>query len=93
MSTLTIPLKSIYFDQIKVGTKTQEFRLVTPFWARRIRFKHFDFITFTKGYPAQDDAERRLTFPWRGYEVKVIQHEHFGPDPVEVFAINIGAES
>lgn len=91
MKTLTLPVKAVYFNQIKAGTKTQEFRLITPFWAKRIRFKHFDSVVITLGYPARDDASRRLTFPWQGYEVKTIQHDHFGPEPVEVFAINLGA--
>lgn len=91
MKTLVLPVKGIYFDQIKAGTKTEEYRLITPFWAKRIRFKHFDAVVVTRGYPARDDAERRLAFPWRGYEVKTITHAHFGPEPVEVFAIKVGA--
>lgn len=31
----------------------------------------------------------RLTLPWRGYQIKTIMHHHFGPDPVEVFAIDV----
>jgi len=91
MRVLTLPLKSVYFDQIKAGTKTQEFRLCTPFWHKRLEGKSFDFVTITKGYPARDDADRRLMFPWAGYETKTIQHEHFGPVAVEVFAINLKA--
>ena len=93
MRVLTLPVKAIYFDRIKAGIKTEEYRLTTPFWAKRIRFKHFDAVVITLGYPARDDAERRLTFPWSGYEVKTITHEHFGPEPVEVFAINLKAVS
>lgn len=91
MKTLVLPLKGIYFDQIKAGTKTQEFRLANRYWSKRLEFSQYDFVTVTKGYPARGDADRRMTFPWRGFEVKTIQHEHFGPDPVEVFAINVRA--
>jgi hypothetical protein len=91
MTTLTLPLKAIYYEQIKAGTKTQEFRLRTPYWRKRLEGREYDFVVVTLGYPACDDTERRLTFPWRGYEVKTINHEHFGPEPVEVFAINLGA--
>lgn len=51
----------------------------------------YDQITVTKGYPARNDAERRLTFPWCGFTVKTITHEHFGPEPIEVFSIKVGA--
>ncbi|SFB74710.1 hypothetical protein SAMN05216344_102216 [Polaromonas sp. OV174] len=91
MKTLTLPVKGIYFDQIKAGTKTEEYRLITPHWRKRLEGRTYDQVVITWGYPNRDDAERRLTFPWRGYEVKTIQHEHFGPEPVEVFAIKVGA--
>jgi hypothetical protein len=86
-ATLTLPLNGIYFDQIKAGTKTEEYRLVTDFWSKRLVARRYDQIVLTRGYPKADDAARRLTLPWRGYEVKTITHPHFGPDPVEVFAI------
>lgn len=92
MSTLTLPLKGIYFDQIKSGEKTEEYRLVTPFWIKRLAGRAYDYIVLTKGYPKADDAERRLTVPWRGYTLKTITHPHFGPDPVEVFAIRVSTQ-
>lgn len=91
MKTLTLHLKAIYFEQIKAGTKTQEFRLRTPYWRKRLEGREYNFVVVTLGYPARDDTERRLAFPWRGYKVKTIKHEHFGPASVEVFAINLGA--
>lgn len=87
--TLVLPLKAIYFDQIKAGTKTREFRLCTPYWQKRLEGGKFDTITLTKGYPARGDAERRMVMPYRGYRRITITHEHFGPDPVEVFAIYV----
>lgn len=93
MLTLTLPVKGIYFDQIKAGTKPEEFRLCTPYWRKRLEGRTYDQVTITWGYPARDDTERRLTFPWRGFTVKTITHEHFGPEPVEVFAIKVGAAS
>lgn len=90
MKTLVLPVNGIYFDQIKAGTKTEEFRLLNRYWSKRLNFTTYDQVTITKGYPAREDAERRLTFPWRGFTVKTIKHEHFGPEPVEVFAIKVG---
>jgi hypothetical protein len=90
VETLTIPQKAVYFDQVKAVTKTEEYRLCTPYWIKRLVGREYDQVTLTMGYPARDDAERRMTFPWRGYVIKTIQHEHFGPKPVEVFAIKVG---
>lgn len=89
MKALYLPVKGIYFDQIKAGTKTEEYRLCTPFWRKRLEGKVFSHIVLTKGYPAAGDAERRLERPWRGYTVKTICHDFFGPEPVEVFAIKV----
>ena len=89
MIDLTLPLNFIYFDQIKAGTKVEEFRLRTPFWTRRLAGRSYDRIVLTRGYPARDDHERRLVLPWRGLRETTITHPHFGPDPVEVFAIRV----
>lgn len=90
MKVLTLPLKGVYFDQIKAGSKPFEYRLRTPYWRKRLEGRTYDAVTVTKGYPAGDDSERRQTFPWRGYEEQTITHEFFGPEPVEVFAIRVG---
>lgn len=85
--TLHLPLKGIYFDQIKAGSKTEEYRLVTPFWSKRLDGRAYDRIVFTRGYPPKSDVSRRLELPWRGVSKKIINHPHFGPDDVEVYAI------
>ena len=89
MTTLTLPLKGEYFDAIQAGTKPEEFRLVTPYWRQRLEGRTYDRIELTKGYPTRDDRSRRLTLPWQGYRVTTLTHPHFGPEPVEVFAINV----
>jgi hypothetical protein len=89
MRTLTLPLKGIYFDQIAAGTKPEEFRLVTPFWRRRLEEQDYDLIELTRGYPKRGDTSRRLVLPWKGYRITTICHPHFGPDHVEVFAIDV----
>jgi len=89
MNSLTLPLNGVYFDQIKAGTKTEEFRLRTPFWTKRLAGRSYDRIVLTRGYPRSDDHDRRLVLPWRGLRETTITHPHFGPDPVEVFAIRV----
>ncbi len=89
MRTLTLPLKGVYFDQIKAGTKPREYRMATPFWVKRLQGRRYDRIVLTRGYPARDDAERRLVLPWAGYRMEMLQHEHFGPEPVHVFSIDV----
>lgn len=89
MATLHLPLKSVYFDQIKNGEKVEEYRLASPFWAKRLEGRVYDRIELAKGYPPKDDASRRITRPWRGIRKITITHAHFGPDPVAVYAIRV----
>lgn len=88
---LTLPLKGVYFDQIKSGEKTLEYRAATPFWEKRLVGREYDRVILTRGYPRRDDAARRLVLPWRGFVRQRIQHPHFGPKPVDVFAIAVDA--
>lgn len=85
--TLMLPLKAEYFYDIESGEKKEEFRLTTAYWRKRLEGREFDQIVFTLGYPPAEAHWRRLVRPWRGMRVTNITHPHFGPDPVEVFAI------
>lgn len=89
MADLHLPLKGDYFDQIKAGTKPKEYREMTPYWSKRLLGREYDNIILTKGYPKRDDRERRLKMPYRGFNIEIITHPHFGPDPVRVFAIYV----
>lgn len=72
MKTLTLSLKRKWFDMIKAGVKKEEYRAITPYWIKRLlenpedkeraKFKSFDRLVFTLGYPKADDRERRLEF-------------------------------
>lgn len=86
---LILPLKGEYFDAIKAGTKTEEFRLCTLYWKKRIEGRRYGHVILTRGYPKRDDYARRLVLPWKGWAMKVITHPHFGPDKVSVYAINV----
>lgn len=89
MSTLHLPMKGEYFDQIKAGTKPEEFRLANDYWRKRLVGRTYDRIELTRGYPKRGDTDRRLVLPYRGYRLTTITHPHFGDQAVEVFAINV----
>jgi hypothetical protein len=88
---LVLAVKREYFDQIKTGEKTEEFRLYNEYWINRIinKKKSYNRVVITLGYPNKEDFSRRLTFPYIGYTIKEISHKHFGDDPVKVFAIKL----
>ncbi|GAB2827533.1 ASCH domain-containing protein [Comamonas piscis] len=89
MKALHLPLKREYFEAIRDGIKPEEFRLCTPHWSKRLEGREYDQIILTLGYPARDDQARRLVLPWRGFTIKTISHPHFGPEPVQVYAIDV----
>ena len=72
-----------------MGTKKFEYRLYNEFWRKRIEGKGFDQIRLTLGYPQKQNLKRTIVKPWLGYEIKTITHEHFGDEPVKVFAIRV----
>ncbi|OCC05083.1 RNA-binding protein [Labrys sp. WJW] len=92
MSTLHLSLKGEYFDAIKAGTKPREYRRVNAFWCKRLLGRTYDSIVLTRGYPKAGDDDRRIVRQWRGSTIETITHPHFGPDPVEVFAIDVTGE-
>lgn len=90
---LTLPLKAEYFDAIRAGTKTEEYRLANDYWTKRLVDRAYDSLVLTKGYPKRDNKERRLELPWRGFTRRTIMHPHFGPEYVEVFAIDVSGRA
>ena len=89
LRVLHLPVKGQYFNEIKAGTKTFEFRLMTEHWRKRIEGREFDEVHIKHGYPRTGDNSRLLIRPWRGYERQTIIHPHFGADPVDVYAIRV----
>ena len=93
MANLQLAVNGEYFDQMKRGEKVEEYRLVNPYWSKRLVDRKYDRLIITRGYPKRDDASKRIDVPYAGYEVKVITHPHFGPDPVKVFAIKVNIDA
>lgn len=58
---LTFNLKKEWFEKIKTGEKTSEFRRDTEYWAKRIGpLKRGDTIRFACGYPKNSAKEKFL---------------------------------
>ena len=50
MKILHLNLYRKYFDAILNGTKTIEYRDITPYWSKRLESRHYDVIKFRNGY-------------------------------------------
>jgi hypothetical protein len=91
MKKLHLHVKTEYFDQIKSGLKTEEFRLHNAYWIGRLIImpgsekREFSSVLIYDAYRGTAPLE----FPWRGWTLKGITHPHFGPDEVTVFAIKL----
>ena len=72
---LTFNLKKEWFDKIKSGEKTHEYREVKPYWTKRLyhfdnpyreyncgllRKCQYEECIFVCGYPKKDDKDKRL---------------------------------
>ena len=86
---LILHLKKEYFDQIANGEKVEEFRLVTPYWSKRLEGRQYEQVVLLCGYPSANDESRKIIRAWSGYSRKTITHPHFGSKSVDVFAINV----
>lgn len=98
---LHLVVKKKWLDQINSGIKKEEFRVVKPYWMKRLTnigtdhkiplgqslFKNFDVIKFRNGYSKKAPY---IIAEFKGIEVKEIIHEEFGRDEVSVYVIKIG---
>ena len=89
MKILKLHLRKLYFDQIQCGAKLLEYRLAET-WKPKLEGKEFDEIHLFLGYPKKGDESRVIKRRWMGYEEITHTHPEFGPDPVNVLAINVG---
>lgn len=85
---LRLPVKTEYFNQIKNGTKIEEYRQIKEYWKKRLE-KQYDEVWITLGYPSSNDKNKILKFRWSGYEIKEITHKEFGNKPINVYAIKL----
>lgn len=80
---LHIHVKKKYWQQAKDKVKNKEYRLIKPYWIKRLK-KDYDLIYYWLGY-----TSKKLIFRYNGYVRTAIKHEEFGDEPVNVFAIDL----
>lgn len=85
---LRLAVKREYFNQIKEGTKTEEYRVIKEYWGKRI-VKEYDEVWITLGYPSSSEQDKIIKFKFTGYEEKEIVHKEFGNKPTKVYAIKL----
>ena len=85
MKTLHLTLFRRWFIDILEGTKTEEYREIKPFWAKRLS-QQYDTVTFRNGY-AKDAPLMVVEF--KGMEIKTIYHP-IHHKPMTVFAVKLG---
>lgn len=72
---LIIILKNKWFEQIKNGSKKEEYRLYKKYWINKLINRQYNNIIFQNGY--KKNAEKIIK-NYIGYEIKNIFHEEFG---------------
>jgi hypothetical protein len=65
---LHLHLKAKYFDEITAGTKTEEYRIMKPYWRKRLDIDSFDYdgIILYRGFPRADESHKIIELPYRG---------------------------
>lgn len=90
---LTLHLKREWFEKIKSGEKTVEYRAVTDHWRDMLVGRTYDEIHLMLGYPSSNDADRIIRRKWNGsWPAVVTDHPQFGHGNVPVFAIDVSVK-
>jgi hypothetical protein len=87
--TITLHVRKEYFNQILSGEKTFEFRKVSDYWTNRLSTGLLKHIVIMCGYPRNEELDKMIFLPWRGYKLTQITHKEFGNDPIIVYAIRL----
>jgi hypothetical protein len=88
---LHLHVKTEYFNAIKSGEKTHEFRLANDYWTKRLNYtRWYSGVVIYNAY--KPGSENRMEFPYVAPEIITRTHPHFGPHPVMVYAIPLNRE-
>jgi len=82
---LHMTLHKIWFDQIASGEKTEEYREIKPYWAKRLS-RAYDVIIFKNGYRKNCPE---MVIEYKGMQVKEILHPVTQKQKT-VYAIKLG---
>lgn len=85
---LHLHVKTKYFNEIKNGEKSYEYRLCNDYWSKRIIARDYVSLIIYNAY--KPGSENRIVMRYRGYKRMTITHPHFGPLPVVVYGIICG---
>lgn len=87
MKILYLTLKKKWFDLIKSGQKTEEYREIKPYWEKRLKDKYFDCVCFKNGYSANAP---QFTIELKGIEIKEGREEWGAEKGVKYFVLTLG---
>jgi len=89
MNDLVLHVKKVYFESIRDGRKSLEYRERTPYWEKRLQGRQYGGVQLHCGYPKAGDSSRIIRRRWKGFVEETIVHDHFGGRLVPVFSINV----
>ena len=81
MADLILNVTKYWFDKIKSGKKSVEYREVKPYWTNRLN-KNFDNVIIVKGYPKIRNDTNSIIFPWRGFIICNLDKDMLSYDKV-----------
>lgn len=73
MTDLVLNVKTRWFDLIVSGKKDREYRMIKPYWTKRLVGKQFDRVVIVNRYPPKPyNDTNSISFPYRGFEIAKI---------------------
>ena len=84
MKILHIHVKKRYWELARQGVKEEEYRLIKPYWTKRLVGKNYTLIYYYLGY-----TDKKRIFRYDGYKIKTILHLEFGNKPTKVYALSL----
>lgn len=82
--SLFLTIKKEYFDAILSSEKTEEYRVVSPFYKSRIENKEYTHIILQNGYSSKS---KKLKAEYLGYEIRKVETKIYGNTEVYVLKL------
>lgn len=86
-NNLFLIVKKQYFEEIKSGIKTKEYKLATDYFSKKLIGRNYRTVTFQNVYSANSE---KLVLEYKGVDLEYFQCEFFGQNKVLVFSIALG---